>query len=114
MNMSMNNFYGSCYQEDTLDELNKILPKPIIKIQEMTMNRKYLIKSAEKLQTSYDGKILLELEDVRVFLPDRYSKITDNALDDLNKGLYWIKNDGEIDSTFYLSFGVYNNIYMNK
>lgn len=114
MNMSTNNFYGSCYHDDTLDELNKILPKPIIKIQEMTVNQKYLIKSAEKLQTSYNEKVLLELEEVRVFLPDRYTKITDNALDDLNKGLYWIKNDGEIESTFYLSFGDYNNMYMKK
>lgn len=111
----MNNFYGSCHQQDILDELNKILPihKPIIKIQEMVVNQKYTIKSAEKQPTSYDGKILLELDEVRVFLPDRYTKITDDALDGLNKGQYWIKNDGAIESTFYLSFGVYNNMYMH-
>lgn len=64
--------------------------KPTLKFSDLQLNCPYLITGARRLATKYGTQILCQLlvndEDGEIFLPGRFSKMSDKLLEDLNGG----------------------------
>ena len=62
-----------------MDEFNQI-DKYIKGINKLETNKEYNVKSFEKI----DSLIIVELEDFKVILPKRFSKLDENVINELN------------------------------
>ena len=62
-----------------MDVFNQI-DKYIKGINKLEVNKEYNVKSFEKI----DSSIIVELEDFKIILPKRFSKLDDNVINELN------------------------------
>lgn len=88
-------FNNTASTMDFVAELNNMVSKPYIKVSDMEFGRQYKVLNVSRCTTKFGPKVSLELEDARIFLPSRYDKITDAALEGLNmEGNLYITNEG--------------------
>lgn len=77
-----------------MDSLNRITQtnlKSWENINTLNLNKFYKIFSAKIVNTKYGKKVLIELQDVCVFLPKRYSDaVTEDIIENFNKGEYGV------------------------
>lgn len=68
--------------------------KPLLKVNEMTINKSYRILKARRVNTQYGERVIVELEKKQVFLPSRYDAMRDSTLVSLCSGQYCMINKG--------------------
>ncbi|XP_037910078.1 uncharacterized protein LOC119650906 [Hermetia illucens] len=72
---------------DSINELLGCKPLIYIKTSELEVGKRYHITGGERMKTRYGQTIVVDLEGtMRLSLPSRYSKCSDNVLDDFNTG----------------------------
>lgn len=91
---------------DMVSELNNMVSKPYIKVSAMEFGRQYKVLNVSRCSTKFGAKVSLELEDVKIFLPCRYDKLSDAALQSINvDGNIYINNEGpNSNKSFNLKF----------
>lgn len=90
-----------------LSKLNSNLFKPVIRLQDMVFNDPYKIQLIKKVQTQkYGQRIVVELEEFQVYLPNRYTlSLDDNTMDFMNSdGRFFLTNTGNVGSSSNLYF----------
>lgn len=103
------NLYGA--NDDTLGELNNCQPKlvPTLFVKDMELNLKYQIKSVKKIKTKYGDRVVLVIDVVglgphQLFLPERFQEISQDTLDKMNTGGFYIINQGPLGRSYILFF----------
>lgn len=87
---------------DITEELNEIVAKPFIKVSEMEFGRHYKVIKAARCSTKFGEKVTLEFENEKIFMPSRYDKLSDAALERINTGgEMYITNEGEDGNQSY-------------
>lgn len=95
---------------ETLNNLNEIsvkkYEKNTISLKDLSMNVKYPILNCMRMFTKYGERIMLEIETNVIFLPQKYSKLTDDQIEDLCSGNFYFEKVKEADNNFILKFGM--------
>lgn len=82
--------------QNLLTKFNQVqMKKTILHIKDMEESKEYLILNAKKITTKYGPTIKIELETHIMFLPPRYNFLSDDDVNELSIGAYYITRDGE-------------------
>lgn len=88
----------------SLEELNACNYKPLLKVKEMEPLKAYSILSCGKVSTRFGQRVVLELEDHQMFLPQRFNNISTNTIEKLNEGGFLITCQGTSINSYNLIF----------
>lgn len=85
--------------------------KPTVKLADLTVGEKYLIKNIKRITTQYGEAVVVDLEDKQVFLPKRYNKMTQANFNQITYyGSYYLtylgpyKETSKIKIEYHLSY----------
>ena len=81
-----------------VDEFNaQAKYKKILKLTNMETNKEYAVTGCRRVTTMFDPRIALDLGEVLVFFPERFTSMSDEAVQELNidKGFVLIKDDNK-------------------
>lgn len=87
-----------------LEELNSLRIKPILSLKNMERYCAFKILNCKKVNTRYGNRLHLELEKFCIYLPERFTKISEESFQNLNEGGYYITNNGTIGRMHNLLF----------
>lgn len=97
---------------EILKELNNIkniqtegFKKQCLRLSDIPLNQQMRILKAERKDTMFGPKIMLEVEEHVLFLPKRYNELSDKALEAMGKGSFTLEKKcmagNRIDFEFY-------------
>lgn len=78
-----------------VNKFNTLNTKPVMHIKEMEILTKYVITKANRVTTKYGTTIQVEVENHKMFLPNRYNILTDDDVEELNTGAFCVYREGE-------------------
>lgn len=95
--------------EETLNRLNtfSFQPRRKLSLDSMIPNKKYRIFAAEttlKLNKSRKSVVRLDVDDVFIYLPERFKKIPATIWNELSSGRFEICKVGRYYKTYHLTF----------
>lgn len=97
------------FDDSTLEELNAVKLKKALRLKDMLLCCEYKILDAKRVNTKFGKRILLQLEDNALFLPQRYERLSDAVIEAMKTGKYSVRNNGECGATYDLCFQQHND-----
>lgn len=97
-----------------IEELNSFNFKPLLRLKDMELHREYRVINAAKPMTRFGPRIVLELEDYQLFLPERYSKLSEAVFKKFQEGKYFVAlKEGASSLDLIFSKGIPNKDFYN-
>lgn len=100
--------YISDNDDMALDAINNLNNpekyKAVMKLSALGENRKFRILEARRMKSRYGLRLIVELSDCQVFLPQRFSSISDKHLKLLNNQNIFLVYKGPIGQTSKIEF----------
>lgn len=101
----VNVFMSESQETDTdniVEKFNERNLKPYKNLKSMEQNKDFLIIGCRKTKTKYGERLLMELENFNIFLPERYNSLTVAEINKFFNKTYYLRNCGESGRTFKL------------
>ncbi|XP_047000158.1 uncharacterized protein LOC124615992 [Schistocerca americana] len=73
------------------------IQKATTRLSTLPINEKFIILRAKRVTTPFGPAVLVELESTKVFLPTRFSKMSDEDLEYLNSGKVHLTYTGRVE-----------------
>lgn len=75
--------------KNLLSQFNSIQPMEYISVTKMVMNKHYRVTGLTRMKTKYGDRLSAELDHTtKVFLPERYNRMSDEDILEMGKGNY--------------------------
>lgn len=74
-----------------LNSIKERVRKPIMKTTEIPINKKFKIIKALRVKTKFGEKVMIELDESVLFLPESYNALEDSTIEALNSHTFYIE-----------------------